>query len=97
MVPKHNEQQQTRPQFEMRFDKILVEMGVIPKIIIPSRGRLKEINKPPLKLAGDYSKLRAKIPTDPRMEWVSNDFEAGIDMKEFSLSAKVLFNINNKN
>ena len=62
LVPPTNEQQ-VKPQFEMRPEKSVLELGTIPKIIIPSTKRISA--KIPLKVGGDFDKLNNKIPANP--------------------------------
>ncbi len=69
LVPPCN-QQGEKSTFEMRDEKNLVEMGIIPKVLIPSRKRLKSVT-PPVRVPNSYDRLCAKIQTDPNMAWTT--------------------------
>ncbi len=69
LVPPSSEHHSGRPQFEMRPEKNLAEMGVIPKALIPSRMTISR-GYPPLRVPCQYDKLCAKIPTDPKLAWL---------------------------
>ena len=53
-----NEQNEQKPQFEMRLNRIVCQLGSIPKIVIPSR----RSNYRTMKLATTYEKVKAKCP-----------------------------------
>ncbi len=54
----------------MRPEKNLAEMGVIPKTMIPSRVRLQQVT-PAVKVTCNYEKLCSRVPTDPKLAWVT--------------------------
>ena len=64
MLPVVNEQQSETTQYEMRFEndgQPLLELGCIPKVIIPTWAR---ITKPhyPMRLDQPYSKVNQRFP-----------------------------------
>ena len=59
MLPMVNEQQDSLPQFEMRMQENLLELGSIPKIVIPPAKRILNSNYP-LRLENNYQKIASR-------------------------------------
>ena len=65
MLPMLTEQQTNLPQFEMRLEEPVpvLELGCIPKVILPSYKRMLNIHRP-LRLEKSYEKVSKRYPGD---------------------------------
>ena len=59
MLPMVNEQQDSIPQFEMRMQENVLELGCIPKIVIPPAKRILNSHYP-LRLEKNYQKVASR-------------------------------------
>lgn len=73
LFPLRHDQQTAPPQFEMRFDRTILEMGKIPKLIQPGYKRLYDQKaKGYLNVSTNYEAIRRKYPTNPDSNALNN-------------------------
>jgi hypothetical protein len=65
LMPLTNEQSRAVPQYEMRLESTLAEMGVIPKLLVPKYFSMNNFNRPGWFVPNRYDRLILRLPTDP--------------------------------
>ena len=67
LIPARLEQQSAVPQFEMRLESTLAEIGVVPKLLTPKRQLLQQFENQ--WLITKYEVLNHRLPTNPRLTY----------------------------
>ena len=67
LIPARLEQQSAVPQFEMRLESTLAEIGVVPKLLTPKRQLMQHFANQ--WLITKYEVLNHRLPANPRLTY----------------------------